>query len=131
MRPGNPMAKVLWHQEASEKDIEAAQEYLTLKLARHQVEDVVQKFRKHKDRIELFKAKDLLRSSGLPLVPVTDEEVAAKLAKIVQGKKLNPVLLVRNGETLHVADGYHRICAAYHAGDDTEVATVLVHTDKT
>lgn len=59
-----------------------------------------------------------------------DRPVAAKLAKIAQGKKLDPVLLVRDGETLHVADGYHRICAAYHTGDDTEVACVLVHTDK-
>jgi hypothetical protein len=124
------MAQVLWHHQAAEKDIAAAQEYLTLKLGRHQAEAAAHKFRKHQDRIDPFKAKDLMRSSGLPLLAATDEEVAAKLAKITQGKKLDPVLLVRDGETLHVADGYHRICAAYHTGEDTEVACVLVHTDK-
>jgi hypothetical protein len=57
-------------------------------------------------------AKDLLRASGLPLLPEDDKHVAADLKRIHKGKALSPVLLVqggmKNGVPLTVADGYHR-----------------------
>jgi hypothetical protein len=58
------------------------------------------------------KAKDLLRSSRLPLLPATNVHVANDLAKVHDGEMPSPVLLVRcnllTGEPLTVADGYHR-----------------------
>jgi hypothetical protein len=42
------------------------------------------------------------------------------LLKILAGKKLSPLLLVRSSKTsrLIVADGYHRLCAAYGFDED-------------
>lgn len=70
------------------------------------------------------RANDLLRASGLGLLPADDAEVAKDLKKVEQGEKLSPILLVRGalGEyQLTVADGYHRICASYHLDPDTEI----------
>lgn len=60
-------------------------------------------------------AKDLLRASGLPLLPREEPRVDRDLKKIHKGIPLAPVLLIRGDMTkripLLVADGYHRICA--------------------
>ena len=53
----------------------------------------------------------------------TDPSVVKDLEKVVQGRKLSPVLMVRvgRGEPLVVADGYHRICASYHLDENAEI----------
>ena len=66
-------------------------------------------------------AKDLLRASGLPLLPRDEASVRDDLKKIAKGKPLAPVLLLcgdmSKGIPLLVADGYHRICAiCYYDG---------------
>jgi len=118
---------ILWHNKLSEKNIKAADEYLHLTFSKEDADWAAHKFEEHKDRIEYFKAKDILRSSGLPLLPQTDEEVSEKLEKIKTGERLNPALLVRDHHKLYVADGYHRICASYHVDEASDVACVLVH----
>jgi DNA-binding transcriptional LysR family regulator len=69
--------------------------------------------------------KDILRAAGLQLLPADDPEVAKDLAKVGDGIALSPVLLVRGdlstGRALHIADGYHRVCASYHLSENTEV----------
>jgi hypothetical protein len=74
-------------------------------------------------------AKDLLRASTLPLLSPEDSAVARDMKKIQKGKALSPVLLVRGdayeGAALIIADGYHRICAAYHQDEDAEVACLM------
>jgi len=76
------------------------------------------------------KAKDLLRASGLALLPPTNVHVAKDLEKVKHGQRLSPVLLVRgdqaSGRPLVVADGYHRICASYHLDEDAEIPCRLV-----
>ena len=76
------------------------------------------------------KAKDLLRAARLPLLPPDDPAVARDLAKVADGKKLSPVLLVRGragrNVPLTIADGYHRICASYHLTENEEVACRVV-----
>jgi len=41
------------------------------------------------------------------------------------GKRLSPVLLVRGalerGFPLQIADGYHRVCASYHLGENNDI----------
>ena len=68
---------------------------------------------------------DLLRASGLALLPADDHELEKDLAKVRANEKLSPVLLVR-GEPLWIADGYHRICASYHIDEDALVACRIV-----
>jgi hypothetical protein len=70
-------------------------------------------------------AKDILRASGLPLLPADDKEVATDLGKVASGEKLSPVLLVR-GSPLWVADGYHRVCASYHIDENAEIPSHIV-----
>jgi hypothetical protein len=75
-------------------------------------------------------AKDLLRASGLALLPPENVHVVADLAKIRRGDPLSPVLLVRGdfrrGMKLTIADGYHRICASYHVNEDADIPCLLV-----
>ena len=71
-------------------------------------------------------AKDLLRASGLPLLPREESQVNQDLKRIRKGRALAPVLLVQ-GEAgravaLTVADGYHRICAAWYRDEDAPIA---------
>lgn len=76
------------------------------------------------------KAKDLLRSSRLAVLPPENFHVARDLKKVKDGKKLSPVLLVRGQLTSHipltVADGYHRVCASYHLDEDADIPCRIV-----
>lgn len=68
-------------------------------------------------------AKDILRASGLPLLPVDNFHVAGDLDKIRADKPMSPVLLVagHHGLPLVIADGYHRVCAAYHHDENAMI----------
>jgi len=70
-----------------------------------------------------FKAKDIFRSSGLPLLGVSNTHVDKDKKKIESGKELSPLLLVRdpaNAKVL-IADGYHRLCAVYSYDEDAVI----------
>jgi hypothetical protein len=79
--------------------------------------------------IRHWKAKDILRAAGLPLLPAGNPHVAHDLRKIHDGKALSPILLVRGnlstGQPLQVADGYHRVCAIYHTDENTDIPCQL------
>jgi hypothetical protein len=112
-----------WKQEPDEHDYPAAADYLSLLLEPDSVKRVVAALRAAP--VERRKAKDLLRASGLPLLPVDNAHVAKDLHKVHDGEKLSPVLLLRGdlltGRPLVVADGYHRICASYHLDENTDI----------
>jgi hypothetical protein len=78
-----------------------------------------------------YSAKDLLRASGLPLLPSDETSVREDLKRIGKGKALSPVLLVRGdiakGVPLIVADGYHRICAVYYYDEHSPVAVHIAN----
>ena len=78
-----------------------------------------------------YSAKDLLRASGLPLLPQNETSVREDLKRIGKGKALSPVLLVggdiEKGVSLIVADGYHRICAAYYFDEHAPVAVRIAN----
>jgi hypothetical protein len=75
-------------------------------------------------------AKDLLRASGLPLLPRDEPHVEADLKRIRKGKPLSPVLLIQGDMSrsipLVIADGYHRICASSHHDENSCVACLIV-----
>ena len=108
-----------WQDEPEAQDYPAAENYLSLLVGRPVAHKLVKALRKQ-TALEHFAAKDLLRASGLALLPADDSEVTADLAKVKRGDKLSPVLLVQ-GEPLWVADGYHRICASYHLDEKVMV----------
>ena len=117
------MPREHWQEEPDEHDFPAAADYLSLLVPAPVAAAIAERLKSappaHK------KAKDLLRASGLALLPADDHEVARDLKKVKRGTLLSPVLLVRGdagaGRALIVADGYHRICASYHLDEDADI----------
>jgi hypothetical protein len=111
-----------------EKDYAGAANYLSLTCSDKDAARYVKALRKKKPTARA--AKDILRASGLPLLPRDNDQVAEDIGKIREGKALPEVLLVRGdferGVPLIVADGYHRSCALYYHGPDTMVPCRLV-----
>jgi hypothetical protein len=113
-----------WKEEPEPQDFPAAESYLSLLVGTQAAAKLVKGLHKQRD-LRHFAAKDLLRASGLPLLPDGDPEVGADLAKVRRGEKLSPVLLVE-GIPLWIADGYHRVCASYHLDPKVEVLARIV-----
>lgn len=117
------MPEVAWKSVPEEHDYPAAAGYLALLAPPEEVDRLVSLLRAAP--VRLWKAKDILRASGLPLLPVENAHVAADLRKIANKKSLSPVLLVRgdfmSGRPLQVADGYHRVCASYQTDENTDI----------
>ena len=117
-----------WKDEPEDHDFPAAADYLSLLLPADAVAATVAKLKAA--GAERHKAKDLMRSGRLALLPVDDPEVVADLKKVARGERLSPVLLVRGqageGVPLTVADGYHRICASYHIDENAEIPCRIV-----
>ncbi len=120
------MSEIKWKAEVTKHDITAAQDYLTLIFEEKDMKDAIQKLLKRRTHIEEFKAKDILRAAETQLLPETNEDVRAEFRKIVKRTPFVPIVLVRKGHKLFIADGYHRTCAAYYLNKDIEVHCVLV-----
>ena len=117
-----------WKSEPDEHDYPAAHDYLTLVMPDSQVDAIVDAMREAP--IVHRKAKDLLRASGLDLLPESNVHVKQDLAKVQAGRPLSPVLLVRGDVSkdipLIVADGYHRICASHHIDENADCPCRMV-----
>jgi hypothetical protein len=116
-------AKEHWKPEPEDHDYPAAASYLSLLLPQPSADALVAELRAAP--IGHWKAKDLLRASGLALLAVDNPHVSSDLKKVKEGDKLSPVLLVRGSlkasAPLQIADGYHRICASYHLDEDADI----------
>ncbi len=116
-----------WMPEPQEHDFPAATDYLSLLFNPVDVSIIVTTLQGTQS--EMRQAKDLLRASGLALLPANDFHVALDLQKVKRGEKLSPVLLVRGsfsqGLALTIADGYHRICASYHISENTDIPCMI------
>jgi hypothetical protein len=121
------MTKEHWKTEPEPQDYPAAESYLSLLVEPVEAARLVEAL-KAVDRLDTYKAKDVLRASGLALLPPDNKHVAADLAKVKAGRKLSPVLLVR-GEPLQVADGYHRVCASYHLDENADIPCRITSRD--
>jgi hypothetical protein len=114
---------VKWLSEPEAHDYDAAAAYLRMLAEKDSVDKTVAALKAAKPVFE--KAKDILRAAGLELLPDTNAHVRSDLAKISDGKKLSPILLVRgsavSGYPLQIADGYHRVCASYLTDENTDI----------
>ncbi len=120
---------IKWLSMPEAHDYQAAEDYLRLVLSPRHADHAVRELR-HARHTRAWKAKDILRAAQLDPLPAADEGVAAKLAKVRQGKPLSPVLLVeREGGPLIVADGYHRVSAAHLRDESAEVPAVEASLD--
>jgi hypothetical protein len=116
-----------WSKQPVGEDYRAALDYLSLIVPMPQARRLVGRMRN--TRPIKRAAKDLLRASMLPVLPREDAAVARDMKRIQKGKALSPVLLVQGDAyqdaALIVADGYHRICAAYHEDESAEVVCLM------
>jgi hypothetical protein len=121
-------SKEHWKNDPEDHDFPAAVDYLSLLLDPDTARSTASSLRHATGTTR--KAKDLLRASGLRLLPPDNAHVAADLDKVKQGDRLSPVLLVRgrlrNGLPLTIADGYHRVCASYHLDEDADIPCRIV-----
>jgi hypothetical protein len=123
-----PVKPERWGDEPSEHDYPAAASYLSLICDPTEVRRLVTALKAAP--IVHHQAKDLLRASGLALLPTDNFHVASDLAKVAHGERLSPVLLMRGdfrrGVPLTIADGYHRVCASYHLDENADIPCHLV-----
>jgi hypothetical protein len=117
-----------WSEAPDEHDYPAAAAFLSLICEPTEVRRIVSELKAAS--VVHYKAKDLLRSSGLTLLPADNIHVAVDLAKVSRGERLSPVLLLRGdfrrGMPMTIADGYHRVCASYHVSENEDIPCHLV-----
>ena len=118
--------KVQWLAAPETHDYPAAFSYLNLICDDATAKRLVGKLKSA--RVIQFKAKDIFRASGLPLLGTGNSHVEKNQKKIRGGEKLSPLLLVRDTAIgkLVIADGYHRICAVYTFDEDALVPCKIV-----
>lgn len=110
--------KVKWTGDASEDDYDAAAQYLSLVTTVANAGKVVAALKTAP--VNKYKAADLIRASRVKLPKSDDRPCKQELKKIGKGEALCPVLLVRDNalKKVIIADGFHRICAAYRIDPD-------------
>ncbi len=126
------MTKATWKNRPEAQDFPNAGHYLALVFPTGTAARLVKAL--HRAKLVDHAGKDILRASRLRLLPRDDPHVIANLKKIAKGKALSPVLLVRGDSArdlpVIVADGYHRLCAAYYHDYDAPVPCVIVDRPK-
>jgi len=117
---------IRWLDKPAEHDYPAAASYLTLIFPPKIAEALVGELKQ--SPISCFKARDIVRASGLSLVGVSNSRVEKHRQKIMRGENLSPLLLVRNPPTacVIVADGYHRLCSIYGVDEDALIRCQIV-----
>ncbi len=118
--------QILWLPDVEEHDYPAARSYLLILYTPERVAKMVRKLRKAS--LVHFKAKDIFRASQLSLLGVSNSHVEKDRKKILAGKALSPLLLLRDeaqGKVV-IADGYHRLCAVYSYDEDALIHCKIV-----
>src|SRR5438445_6622593 len=85
---------IKWLPEPEEHDYPAALSFLSLIYDEKNAATIVAQLRKAP--VSAFKAKDVFRASGLSLLGISNSHVEKDRKKILDGKKLSPLLLVRD-----------------------------------
>ena len=121
-----PKAVIRWLPEPEEHNYPAADSYLRLLFKKKDSAALVRQL--ERAPITEFKSKDIFRASGLSLLGVSNSRVQNDIKKIAAGKKLSPILLVRDTKSARViiADGYHRLCALYTFDEDAVIPCKIV-----
>lgn len=118
--------QITWLSKPENQDYASAISYLSLLYNKKTTIKTVDKLKCAP--MTQFKAKDIFRASGLPLLGIINSHVLKDKKKIVSKEKLSPILLVRdsqNGKVI-IADGYHRMCAVYYYDEDAVIPCQIV-----
>jgi len=118
--------EIKWLADPEDDDYPAAGSYLSLIYDESAAAQYVEQLRKAP--VSKFKAKDIFRASSLPLLGINDSHVEHDQKKLLAGKSLSPLLLVRavSNQRVIIADGYHRMCAVYSFDEDALIPCKIV-----
>jgi hypothetical protein len=115
--------KIKWRADVAPHDYAAAEAYLSLKLDSDAVSKAVKRLRKVP--ITRRRANDILRAAGLSPAALDDPGVMKDLIRVIEGTLLSPVLVISDGVSADIADGYHRVSLAYRLDAYTEIPLKL------
>jgi hypothetical protein len=118
-----PNVQINWAPEVANHDYAAAEAYLSLKLADDKVAKIIARLRDAP--LTTRRANDILRAAGVTAAPLDDPGVIKDMIKVVEGKKLSPVLVVSGKKRADIADGYHRISLVYRIDPYVDVPLKL------
>ena len=115
----------IWLDAPEKHDYPAAEDYLSLLYPDDVVYNI--QFKLLNSAKSFKKAKDIVRASNVSLLGVSNGHVKKNLKKVKRGEKLSPILLVVDTKhnKLVIADGYHRLCAAYRLSEDTLIPCII------
>jgi hypothetical protein len=118
--------KISWLKSPQKHDYPAARAYLELLLQPHEAKKTVARLKR--SNVEEFAAKDILRAAQLPPLPLVDPDVKKNRQMIRRKAPLSPLLLYRDpaAHRLVIADGYHRLCAAYSFDEQASIPCKIV-----
>jgi hypothetical protein len=118
--------EIKWLADPEDQDYPAAASYLSLVYDEPAAAKYVEQLRKAP--MSKFKAKDIFRASGLSLLGISNSHVKHDQKKVLAGKSLSPLLLVRatSNQKVIIADGYHRLCAVYSFDEDALIPCKIV-----
>jgi hypothetical protein len=108
--PG-PAGRILWLKDVAPHDYAAAEAFLSLIFDPAATAKTVAKMRK--GEVTTRRANDILRATGLDPAPLDDPGVLKDLIKVIEGKRLSPVLVMNQGGRARIADGFHRTSLVY------------------
>ena len=114
---------ISWRDHVADHDYTAAHAYLSLRLDERAADEAVSKLRHAK--LTTRRANDILRATGLEPAPLDDPGVVKDVIKVIEGKALSPVLVVKTASGSDIADGYHRVSMAYRVDPYAEVPLKL------
>ena len=116
--PKQQTPSITWQDDANPDDYEAAGHYLALVDNQKNIDKTLADLKA--GTIVEYKATDLLRAAQLIVPKADDRPTREQIKKIKHGEPVSPVLLVRVPalKKVIVADGFHRICAAYRIDPD-------------
>jgi hypothetical protein len=106
-----PIDKIKWLDHVADHDYDAAEAYLSLKIDSEAASKAVKRLRKAS--LMRRRANDVLRAAGLTAARLDDPGVMKDLIKVIEGKRLSPVLVLAGETGADIADGYHRVSLVY------------------
>ncbi len=118
-----PVENIKWLEDVADHDYGAAEAYLSLKFDTEAVRETVKRLRKAP--LTMRRANDILRAAGLTAAPLDDPGVMKDLIKVIEGRHLSPVLMVRAEAGSDIADGYHRVSLVYRIDPYGEIPLKL------
>lgn len=119
----SPVGKIEWLDEVADHDYAAAEAYLSIKLEQPAVDKLIGRLRKAS--LTTRRANDILRAAGLAPAPLDDPGVIKDLIKVIERKRLSPVLVINGKAGADIADGYHRVSLVYRIDPYAEVPLKL------